>query len=57
MRAIILGAVLALLLLFPPLLTVVAAAVGWLLAKPVLVAFAAGLVAGLRGPQLRRWTR
>ncbi|MEU3340663.1 hypothetical protein [Streptomyces sp. NPDC006668] len=57
MRAIIFGAVLALLLLFPPLLTAVATMAGWLLAKPVLVAFAAGLVAGLRSPRLRRWAR
>ncbi|MGW2232517.1 hypothetical protein [Streptomyces sp. NPDC001759] len=57
MRWLLLGAVLAVLLLFPPLLAAVATAAGWLLAKPVLVAFAAGLVAGVRAPGLRRWAR
>ncbi|MGW3024494.1 hypothetical protein [Streptomyces sp. NPDC001221] len=54
MRWILLGAVLALLLLYPSLLTLAAAAVAALLSKPVLVAFAAGAVAGLRLPWLRR---
>ncbi|MGW3134379.1 hypothetical protein [Streptomyces sp. NPDC001139] len=57
MRWILLGAVLAVLLLFPPLLAAVATVAGWLLAKPVLVAFAAGLVAGVRARSLRRWAR
>ncbi|MER5507185.1 hypothetical protein ABT052_17870 [Streptomyces sp. NPDC002766] len=57
MRWLLLGAVLAVLLLFPPLLAAVATAAGWLLAKPVLVAFAAGLLAGVRAPSPRRWAR
>lgn len=57
MRWLLLGAVLAVLLLYPPLLAAVATAAGWLLAKPVLVAFAAGLVAGMRAPRLRGWAR
>lgn len=57
MRWLLLGAILAVLLLFPPLLALVAAAAGWLLGKAVLVAFAAGLVAGVRAPSLRRWRR
>lgn len=56
MRFILLGAVLALLLLFPPLLTVVAAAVGWIVAKPLLVGLGIGLAVR---PRLTRpgWTR
>lgn len=57
MRWLLLGAVLAMLLLFPPLLAAVATAAGWLLAKPALVAFAAGLLAGVRARSLRRWAR
>ena len=57
MKWLLLGAVLAVLLLFPSLLAAVATATGWLLGKAVLVAFAAGLVAGLRVRQLRRWAR
>lgn len=57
MRWIILGALLALLLLYPSLLAVVVALAAAILAKPVLVAFGLGLVAGLRAPALRRWAR
>ncbi|MER6351264.1 hypothetical protein ABT186_05280 [Streptomyces sp. NPDC001634] len=56
MKWILLGAVLALLLLYPSLLTLVVAAVVALLSKPVPVAFALGLVAGVRSRRLRRWT-
>ncbi|MFJ9903912.1 hypothetical protein ACIRVK_13575 [Streptomyces sp. NPDC101152] len=56
MKWLILGALLGLLILFPPLLTAVAAAVAWLLAKPLLVGLGLGLVAR---PHLthRRWAR
>lgn len=57
MRWLLLGALLAVLLLYPPLLAAVATATGWLLGKAVLVAFAAGLVAGLRARRLPRWAR
>lgn len=57
MRWLLLGALLAMLLLFPPLLAAVATATGWLLGKAVLVAFAAGLVAGLRMRRAPRWAR
>jgi hypothetical protein len=57
MRYLLLGALLAVLLLWPPLLAAVATMVGWLLAKPVLVAFAAGVFARPHLPNLRRWAR
>ncbi|MGW1559080.1 hypothetical protein ACWCQ1_21535 [Streptomyces sp. NPDC002144] len=50
MRWLLLGAVLAVLLLFPSLLAAVATATGWLLGKAV-------LVAGLRARRLSRWAR
>lgn len=56
MMWLILGALLGLLLVFPPLLAVVVAVVTSLLSKPVLVAFGLGLAAR---PYLRRprgWT-
>ncbi|MEV7001133.1 hypothetical protein AB0N62_26055 [Streptomyces sp. NPDC093982] len=57
MKWILFGAVLTVLLLFPQLLTVVVDVTAGLAAKPVLVAFALGLVARpyLRRP--RRWAR
>lgn len=57
MRWILLGAVLALLLLYPSTLAIVVAIAAALLAKPVIVAFGLGLAAGLRSPHLRRWAR
>jgi len=45
MRWIILGALLGLLLVFPPLLAAVAAAVAWIVAKPLLVGLGIGLAA------------
>lgn len=56
MRYIVLGALLGLLLLFPPLLAVVATAVAWLLAKPLVVGLGIGLFAR---PHLARprWAR
>jgi hypothetical protein len=54
---ILLGAVLAVLLLYPSALTVVAAVVAWLLANPVLLAFAAGLALRPHLPKPRRWAR
>lgn len=57
MKLLILGALLGLLLVFPQLLAVVAAAVTGLLSKPVLIAVGLGVVAR---PYLRRprgWTR
>lgn len=57
MRWLILGALLALLLLVPQLLAVLAVVVAALLSQPILVAFALGLAARpyLRLP--RRWSR
>jgi len=57
MKWLLLGAVLALLLLFPQLLALVVAVAAGVAAKPVAVAFALGLIAR---PYLRRprgWTR
>lgn len=54
MKWILLGALLALLLVYPQLLAVV---VAWLVSKPVVVAFALGLFARSRLPRLRRTTR
>lgn len=48
------GALLGLLLVFPPLLGLVVVAVAVPLSKPLLVAFAAGIAAR---PYLRRWAR
>ncbi|WP_406255443.1 hypothetical protein [Streptomyces chartreusis] len=57
MKWILFGAVLAVLLLFPQLLTLTVGVAAAVAAKPVAVAFALGLVARpyLRRP--RRWTR
>lgn len=57
MRWLLLGAVLALLLLFPSLFTVIAIAVTAILSKPVAVAFGIGVWAGVRAPRMRRWAR
>jgi hypothetical protein len=57
MRWLLLGAVLALLLLFPSLLTVIAIVVTAILSKPLLVAFGLGLVLRPHLPRIRRWTR
>jgi hypothetical protein len=57
MRWLLFGAILAVLLLYPSALTVVAAVVAWLLAKPVLLAFAAGFALRPHLPRLRRWAR
>jgi hypothetical protein len=55
MRWLLLGAVLGLLLLFPSLLTALAAVLAAVLSKPVLVAFGLGLLARPHLP--RRWAR
>lgn len=55
MRWLLLGAVLALLLLFPSMLTVLAAVLAAVLSKPMLVAFGLGLLA--RPHLARRWAR
>ncbi|MFF7763151.1 hypothetical protein [Streptomyces griseorubiginosus] len=55
MRWLLLGAVLALLLLFPSMLTVLAAVLAAVLSKPALVAFGLGLLARPLLP--RRWAR
>lgn len=57
MRWLLLGAVLALLLLFPSLLTVIAAVAAGILAKPLLVGLGLGLVLRPHLPRLRRWAR
>lgn len=57
MKWLLLGAVLALLLLYPSVLAVVVAVVAAILSKPVIVAFALGLVAGVRASGLRGWRR
>lgn len=56
MRWILLGIVLGLLLLYPSLLTVVAAIVGAVLSKPVVVAFGLGIAARpALARRMRRW--
>ncbi|MET7890653.1 hypothetical protein [Streptomyces mirabilis] len=57
MRWLLLGALLGLLLVFPPLLALVLAAVAAVLSKPVLVAFGLGLAARGSLPRLRRRVR
>lgn len=57
MKWLLLGALLGLLLVFPPLLALVLAAVAAVLSKPVLVAFGLGLAVRTRLPRLRRWAR
>ncbi|MEU5892545.1 hypothetical protein ABZ835_37750 [Streptomyces sp. NPDC047461] len=54
MRWILLGVVLGLLLLYPSLLAVVAAAVATIVSKPIVVAFGLGLAAR---PAIARRTR
>lgn len=57
MKWILLGALLALCLVYPSLLTVVAAVVAWVISKPVVVAFALGLLARSHLPRIRRSAR
>lgn len=57
MRYLMLGALLGLLLAFPPLLAFVATVVATLLAQPVLLAFALGLAAGVCTRRPGRWAR
>jgi hypothetical protein len=61
MKAIILGAVLGVLLVWPAALSLTAAVltaiVAALLSKPLLVAFSLGLAAGARMRRPRGWTR
>ncbi len=52
----ILGVLLGLLLVFPPLLAFVVAVAAAILSKPLVVAFGLGLAAGLRA-RSRGWTR
>lgn len=54
MRWLLLGALLGLLLLYPSLLAVVVAVAAAILSKPVIVAFALGLVIRGQLPRLRR---
>lgn len=55
MKWLLVGALLALLLVFPQLLALVAAVVVAVLSKPVLVAFVLGLWARAYLPRMRRW--
>lgn len=57
MRWLILGALLGLLLLYPPLLAVVVAVAAALLSKPLIVAFGLGLAVGARARRTGRWAR
>lgn len=57
MRWLLLGAVLAVLLLYPSVLAVVVTVAAAILAKPVLLAFGLGLVVRGYLPRLRRWAR
>ncbi|WP_406100817.1 hypothetical protein [Streptomyces canus] len=57
MRWLLLGAVLALLLLFPSLLTVIAVVVAGILSKPLAVGLGLGLVLRPHLPRIRRWAR
>lgn len=54
MKWLLLGAVLAVLLVYPSALTVVITIVAAILSKPVIVAFALGLVIRGQLPRLRR---
>lgn len=56
MRYLMLGALLGLLLAYPPLLDLVATVATAPLSQPLLVAFALGLAAGVR-TRPRRWAR
>lgn len=56
MKWILLGILLGTLLVYPSLLTAAVAAVAWLAAKPVAVAFALGLAARPHLRRPRRWT-
>ncbi|WP_199835984.1 hypothetical protein [Streptomyces sp. TP-A0356] len=56
MRWLLFGALIGLLIVYPSLVTLVAAVVVALLSKPVPVAFALGLIAGVRLRRSRRWT-
>jgi hypothetical protein len=57
MRWLLLGALLGLLIAFPPLLALVVTAVAAVLSKPLLVAFGLGLAARGSLPRLRRRVR
>jgi hypothetical protein len=57
MKWILLGAALALLVLYPAIWSAVVAAVAWLAAKPVVMAFVIGLVVRPHLPGMRRWAR
>lgn len=57
MRALIFGALLGLLLLFPSLFGFVASLAVVVVCKPLVVAFALGLVARPHLHRLRRWSR
>lgn len=55
MRYLLLGALLGLLLAFPGLLAVVAAAAAWILGQPLLVGLGVGLAIRPHLPKTRRW--
>jgi hypothetical protein len=55
MRWILLGVILGLLVLYPTLLSVLAAVVAAILSKPALVAFGLGLAARPHLPRVRGW--
>ncbi|MER5473715.1 hypothetical protein [Streptomyces sp. NPDC002685] len=57
MRWLLLGALLGLLIAFPPLLALVLAAVAAVLSKPVLMAFGLGLAVRVSLPRPRRRVR
>ncbi|MGV9275955.1 hypothetical protein [Streptomyces griseosporeus] len=57
MRWLILGALIGLLIAFPPLLGLVLAGAGTILGHPYLIAFGLGLAARPYLPQPRRWAR
>ncbi|MEU2584489.1 hypothetical protein ABZ612_16335 [Streptomyces avermitilis] len=57
MKLLLLGALIGLLIAFPPLLALVLAAVVTVLPKPVLMAFGLGLAVRTSLPGLQRWTR
>ncbi|WP_406128320.1 hypothetical protein OHQ89_42700 [Streptomyces canus] len=57
MKWLLVGALLALLLVYPSLLAVAVGIAAAVLSKPVLVAFGLGLAVRGGLPRLRRWTR
>lgn len=57
MKWLLLGALLAVLLLYPPALAIVVAIAVAVLSKPVVIAFGLGLAVRTHAPRMPRWLR